>query len=88
VDEDVDELVLDDGSLQVRFDGAGRIAGLGRRLRGRVPAAVQPVDEPAVPVPPAIDDPAPELPMAAAPEEDEAGEAPRRRGWLQRLLGT
>jgi hypothetical protein len=84
VDDDVDELVLDDGSLQVRFDGGGRIAGLGRRLRGRGPAAVQPVAEPQVEVPPAIDDPAPEPPAAAAPEAEE----PRRRGWLQRLLGT
>ncbi|MBW4040831.1 MAG: hypothetical protein HIU86_01715 [Acidobacteria bacterium] len=83
VDDDVAELALTDGSLQVRFDGAGRISGLGRRLRstpGRTPSpAPQPPPIPPEPTPsPAAVDRAP---VRADPV------APPRRGLLQRLLG-
>lgn len=72
VADDVDELALTDGTLQVRFDGSGRIAGLGRRLRGA----------PAAPVP----EPEPEPVVEPEPEPLPEVPAPRRKGFLQRLL--
>ncbi|MGT2427188.1 DUF6882 domain-containing protein [Amnibacterium kyonggiense] len=54
---DVDRLTLADGSLQVRFDSGGRIAGLGRRLRASgsqtpvPPAASSAAAEPPLPQP-------------------------------------
>lgn len=50
--DDVAELALTDGSLRVRFDGAGRITGLGKRPR-TVPeqgTALAPGERPAAPV--------------------------------------
>lgn len=70
----VEQLTLTDGSLQVRFDAAGRIAGLGRKQRAD-PAAPEPlqIDEDTAPAEPA---------PAETVEEPEP-----RRGFLQRLLG-
>jgi len=78
--EDVVELGLDDGSLQVRFDSAGRIAGLGRRLRA---AERAPAPQPVAPVAAAEPEPLPP-PLQEAP--DPVDPTPRR-GLLQRLLG-
>jgi hypothetical protein len=80
--DDLAQLTLTDGSLQVRFDEAGRIAGLGRRLR-------------TPPVAPRAAEPEPEAPPeepAALPEPEAAPPVPvpgppPRRGLLQRLLG-
>ena len=89
VGDDVEELGLADGSLQVRFDATGRIAGLGRRLRAtprpRPQAPPEPASEPgpeSTPLPaaePPAGDPSAPPPIPAAP--------PARRGLLQRLLG-
>lgn len=82
--EDVVELTLDDGGLQVRFDAAGRIAGLGKRLRSaaRAEAEPEPVEEP-VPPDPVRD----ELPPALQEAPVDEPVAAVRRGLLQRLLG-
>lgn len=82
VDEDVEELALPDGALQVRFDVADRIAGLGKRLRG----APQPESPPQVEAEPQPEPPRQVAPQAAAPEPEPVPEEPRR-GLLQRLLG-
>lgn len=90
VDADVEELSLTDGTLQVRFDAVGRIAGLGRRLR-RSPTATpspQPQTPPAPPQP-APPQPAPTEPASVPPEPAPALQTrPQpRRGLVQRLLG-
>jgi hypothetical protein len=79
--EDVVELALDDGSLQVRFDAAGRIAGLGKRL-GAAPR--EPVRPETQQVP---EQEAASAPASAGPVEAPAPAPPARRGLLQRLLG-
>jgi hypothetical protein len=99
LDADLTQLTLADGSLQVRFDEADRIAGLGRRLRP-VPV-LAPEPEPA-PEPGPAPEPQPErvaeLPEAPPPqappqqplgrmEQPEPVGPPPRRGLLQRLLG-
>lgn len=81
--DDVVELTLDDGSLQVRFDPSGRIAGLGKRPRSTPPAPITVQPEP-------LPDPEPAAPVQEEqlPEpEAEHPDAPPRRGLLQRLLG-
>ena len=91
IDDEVAELALTDGSLQVRFDGAGRIAGLGRRLRST--PTPRPTPSPAPQAPPIPR--APEAVVAAPAQgpgpghqlEPEDPAAPPRRGLLQRLLG-
>ena len=81
VDDDVEELALPDGALQVRFDVADRIAGLGKRLRTPPqPAAA------AEPEAPAHGDPLPEPSPDPLPDAETTEEEPRR-GFLQRLLG-
>lgn len=89
VGEGVEELTLADGSLQVRFDASGHIAGLGRRLRTASrppvpnPAAATPTAAPtAVQEEAAVAEPAVPAPAAVATDAP----APRR-GLLQRLLG-
>jgi hypothetical protein len=85
VEPDVAQLTLADGSLQVRFDEAGRIAGLGRRLRTAVTPPREPMPEPEAPVaPPAQEEAAPSVPE---PEPVAVPGPPPRRGLLQRLLG-
>lgn len=89
VDQDVDELALPDGALQVRFDVADRIAGLGKRLRTapEPDAAPAPVPAPvtaATPLPGPAEPPRPEPGVDPLPEPE--AEEPRR-GFLQRLLG-
>ena len=81
--EDVVELTLDDGSLQVRFDAGGRIAGLGRRLRA-TPRPPEPEPEPE---PVAVAEEVPEPLPPPLQEAPEALEPAPRRGLLQRLLG-
>lgn len=76
VSDDVVELALTDGPLQVRFDAARRIAGLGGRLVPRTEPSPEPQ---APPAPPPAHPAAPQRPSPAAP--------PRRRGLLDRLLG-
>lgn len=75
------ELTLDDGSLQVRFDPSGRIAGLGRRLRSAPPAPITAPPEPLVDAEPAAPVRLEQIPEAENPQ------SPLRRGLLQRLLG-
>ncbi|WP_375388782.1 DUF6882 domain-containing protein [uncultured Amnibacterium sp.] len=88
VDTEVEQLTLTDGSLQVRFDASGRIAGLGRRLRGAPRPAPSPEPGPS-PEPPrpaaAAAEPESEPPSGA--EAPERVGPPPRRGLLQRLLG-
>jgi hypothetical protein len=73
VEDDLEQLTLSDGSLQVRFDASGHISGLGRRLRSAPkPVATTPEPEPAPVVEERIEVPPP---------------LPARRGLLQRLLG-
>ncbi|GAA2753685.1 DUF6882 domain-containing protein [Amnibacterium kyonggiense] len=89
VAEDVDQLNLSDGALQVRYDAGGRIAGLGRRLRAST-AAAAPIVEPDVESVATRPEPEPPpAPVAAEPEVEvePATERPTRRGLLQRLLG-
>ena len=83
--EEVVELTLDDGSLQVRFDPSGRIAGLGKRLHAAPPPTAEAAPEPA---PVAEEEPVPvdEALPAPRPEATDPGPPPRR-GLLQRLLG-
>jgi hypothetical protein len=88
LEPDLAQLTLSDGSLQVRFDDADRIAGLGRRLRtATVPRAREPEPEP-VPEAPAVqpveDEPSPPI---QDPDRVSAAGPPPRRGLLQRLLG-
>jgi hypothetical protein len=78
IDDEVAQLALTDGSLQVRFDGAGRIAGLGRRLRSTPGPAPSPV--PQAP-------PEPEPVVVIRPPLRLDPVLPPRRGLLQRLLG-
>jgi hypothetical protein len=90
VGEDVEELSLTDGSLQVRFDVSGRIAGLGKRLHAvpepeTAPAPIEDAPQRPAPVDPSQRPDA--VPHAeAAPEPEPVPEEPRR-GFLQRLLG-
>jgi len=87
VDDDVEELVLPDGALQVRFDVADRIAGLGKRLRAASPpeASAEP-EAPAHVEPQERPEPRPEPSPAPLPDAEPTAEEPRR-GFLQRLLG-
>jgi hypothetical protein len=87
VDDDVAELGLTDGSLQVRFDASGRIAGLGRRLRPVRKPVRTPSPEPQTPpVEPEAPQPEPVVPAATAAVTVQPVAA-ARRGLLQRLLG-
>jgi hypothetical protein len=87
VDDDVEELVLPDGALQVRFDVADRIAGLGKRLRAAPqPQAAAEPEAPAHDEPQERQDPRPEPSPAPLPDAEPTAEEPRR-GFLQRLLG-
>ena len=87
IDDDVAELALTDGSLQVRFDAAGRIAGLGRRLR----STPRPAPSPEPQSPPVPREPEPVLvEQAPDPVQDAVHRdpvLPPRRRLLQRLLG-
>jgi hypothetical protein len=87
VDDDVEELVLPDGALQVRFDVADRIAGLGKRLRAASqPEAAAEPEAPAHVEPQERPEPRPEPSPAPLPDAEPTAEEPRR-GFLQRLLG-
>ena len=83
VEDEVEELTLSDGSLQVRFDAAGRIAGLGRRLRAATRPEPSPEPGPS-PEPPAA--PAQAAQESVELDAPEADAAPRR-SFLERLLG-
>lgn len=102
VGDDVDELTLTDGALQVRFDVAHRIAGLGKRLRAAPePEEPQPLSEGPVeavpdqqlqperePEPEPERDPEPDpLPDPLTESVPEPLTEEPRRGFLQRLLG-
>lgn len=88
IDDEVAELALTDGSLQVRFDADGRIAGLGRRLR---PAPrPQPAPEPGpspLPIEVAAEAEVADPAAGSATAPIETPSEPPRRGLLQRLLG-
>lgn len=91
LDDDLAQLTLSDGSLQVRFDDAGRIAGLGRRLRtapAPAPAPESPVaqeEAPAAALPEPETQPEPET--EPEPGTEPVPTTPPRRGLLHRLLG-
>jgi hypothetical protein len=93
VDDAVDELTLTDGALQVRFDVADRIAGLGKRLRTaqEPPAAPEQPEQPEQPAEPPRDrrwaPPTEPVSQPSAPAEPEPEPEEPRRGLLQRLLG-
>ena len=77
----------DDGALQVRFDVADRIAGLGKRLRAAPqPEAAAEPEAPAHVEPQERQDSRPEPSPAPLPDAEPTAEEPRR-GFLQRLLG-
>jgi hypothetical protein len=80
---DVVGLTLDDGSLQVRFDPSGRIAGLGKRLRATDPPVAAAAPDP---VPVQVAEPR-HAPVAPPVRPAPTREPPTRRGLLQRLLG-
>jgi hypothetical protein len=81
IDDEVVELTLSDGSLQVRFDGSSRIAGLGRRLRSAPRPTPSPEPGPAPAAAPT------RAPQAPAPQPTPEPDPAPRRGLLQRLLG-
>lgn len=90
---DIVQLTLSDGTLQVRFDTANRVSGMGRRLRS-VPSPPADSEVASAPPPPAPH--GPPGPPGATVEEQRAAlaaepSAPtlsaRRRGIVDRLLG-
>lgn len=89
---DIVELTLSDGTLQVRFDAANRVSGMGRRLRSVPKRTPSPAPQ-APPAPPQVVAPEPPTPTlaeerAALAAEPQAPSRPaRRRGLVERLLG-